>query len=186
MSDGIQFSINGLDELLAKFAGVSEEMSGSAANLAARDAAQYVAKQAWKRAMYLDDRESAEKIARNIYRPPNKFPGVRKKSKKFLPSDAVGYRVGVLGGAGGNRPTEDFADLPGGDTRHWRFLEFGSENNKATPFLRPALAESAQKVVAIFVKSYDERLEKAVKRRNRIIKKRTRFQNARRQFFGLD
>ena len=34
--------------------------------------------------------------------------------------------------------------LSGGDTRHWRWVEFGSANTIAVPFMRPALARNIQ------------------------------------------
>lgn len=57
-------------------------------------------------------------------------------------------RVGVLGGA--KAPAIQSGEFkgkgkgnPGGDTYYWRFLEFGTENMPAHPFMRPAQDNNA-------------------------------------------
>ena len=38
-----------------------------------------------------------------------------------------------------------------GDTRHWRYIEFGTEHNPAAPFMRPAFSSNVQAVTDRFV-----------------------------------
>jgi HK97 gp10 family phage protein len=188
MRDGIEFNIEGLDRLRAKFAGISEEMQGTGANAATRSAARLVARAAHAGALKLDDPKSAAEISMNIWKGKSSYPGVRKASKRYTKAGETKYRVGVLGGAGGTKKKNDpsFSALPGGDTRHWRFFEFGSENTEIQPFLRPALSKNTQEATNEFVKEFEAALDRAVRKRDKIVGARSRAQNLRRSFFGLD
>jgi len=188
MKDGIEFNIEGLDALRQKFSTVSAEMEGKGANAAAKAAARLIARAAHANAMRLDDEASPAEIAKNIWLGGAKYPGVRKKGKRYSPSDGVAYRVGVAGGAGGRskKNAPEFERLPGLDTRHWRFWEFGSENTPARPLLRAALNDNLRAATNEFVKEFDKALGRAVKKRDKLAAKRSRFQTSRRQFFGID
>lgn len=161
----LKFSLLGVEELKRKFSDVSDDMTKKGANAAARSAARLVAREAWKGANKIDDPKTAEDIAKNIWMGGAKYPGVKKNAKRYTPFDGVKYRVGVAGGAGGNLPSEAFNDLPGLDTRHWRYWEFGSENTPATPFLRPALSRNIGPAVNEFFKEFDKALARAVRKR---------------------
>jgi HK97 gp10 family phage protein len=52
------------------------------------------------------------------------------------------------------------ASLSGGDTRHWRYIEFGTESIAAQPFMRPALASNAERVAAAVMAELDKQLTK--------------------------
>jgi HK97 gp10 family phage protein len=73
------------------------------------------------------------------------------------------FRVGVMGGAGGRASAESLSGLPGGDTRHWRHLEFGTERTRAQPFMLPALEQNQQKVAAEFIDQYNRKLSRLLK-----------------------
>lgn len=65
-------------------------------------------------------------------------------------------RVGVRGGASFSDPNPP--ETSGGDTRHWRWVEFGSSHQPAIPFMRPALANNLEKVTTKFSESFSEAL----------------------------
>lgn len=99
-----------------------------------RDAARVNAKR-------IDDPTTAQQIAKNIV-----VKGGGPKREKQAGGPMV--RVGVLGGA---RDMSAYGELkgkgkanPGGDTWHWRLLEFGTSRFPATPFMRPAMNDRAQ------------------------------------------
>lgn len=182
MTDGVGFRLEGLDRLQKAFKGLDEEVSIKGANAAARAAARVIARAAHRNALKLDDPASAEQIARNIWVGGARYPGVRKKSKRRTPEGEVHYRVGVAGGArqyantAANRRSgkvgKTYATLgdknnPGGDTFYWRFLEFGTQNVKATPFLRPAAKQSEREAISVFIDEYEKGVKRAVKRAQR-------------------
>ena len=89
----------------------------------------------------IDDPETAEKIFKNI-----SVAGGKSRN-----SNEVVMRVGVRGGA--SFSNRNPPKLSGGDTRHWRWIEFGSSNNLAVPFMRPALSKNLNLITAKFVPS---------------------------------
>lgn len=188
MADGVEVRLTGLAELQRSMKTATKEMRDTAANAGARKAARHVAMEAYKGAQRIDDPESRADISQNIWQGGTKFPGVKKVGKRFTGSDAVKYRVGVAGGAGGNRKKNDphFNALPGGDTRHWRFWEFGSENTQARPFLRPALQQNRGAVMSAFVTEFKKGLQRAERKRAKAAAGRSRSQNFRRSLFGVD
>lgn len=156
MTDAVEFSITGLEELLGKLDEVSFDMKRKGGRFALRRAAQVIRDAAKEGAKRLDDPETAEDIAANVVE--------RWNGRLFKSTGNLGFRVGVLGGAGGSKTSEQLAGLPGKDTRHWRYLEFGSENNRATPFMRPALEQNISAATDTFVREYDKALAMAIKR----------------------
>ena len=104
----------------------------------------------------IDDPRSAEDIAANIVE--------RWGSRRFKRTGDLMFRVGVMGGAGGNKEASAFAGLPGGDTRHWRQLEFGNSNHDANPFMRPAADQAGQQAVDTFIKEYGKAIDRALRR----------------------
>ena len=53
--------------------------------------------------------------------------------------------------SGSNQHSKDASGNPGGDTRHWRYIELGTEHNPAVPFMRPAFSSNVQAVTDRFV-----------------------------------
>jgi len=91
----------------------------------------------------IDDPATKEKVFRNII--------TQESSKQSKREGGVVMRVGVRGGAGANQHSKDATGNPGGDTRHWRYIEFGTEHNPAAPFMRPAFSSNVQAVTDRFV-----------------------------------
>lgn len=160
--------ITGLDEVQAKLRQLGNQRKAkNAATRSSRKAMNIVKKAAVVNAKALDDKDSPEKIWKNIITKPGKTKGV----------DNVVMKVGVKGGAknygtnadnrranriGRTYQTQGSKANPGGDTWYWRFKEFGSATNDAEPFLRPALNNNMEAVQAEFTRAYKEELDKEI------------------------
>ena len=160
--------ITGLDEVQAKLRQLGNQRKAkNAAVRSSRKAMNIVKKAAVVNAKAFDDKDSPEKIWKNIVTKAGKTKGV----------DNVVMKVGVKGGAknygtnAGNRranrigrtyQTQGDKKNPGGDTWYWRFKEFGSATNSADPFLRPALNNNMDAVQAEFSRAYKEELDKEI------------------------
>ncbi|EPP3506178.1 HK97-gp10 family putative phage morphogenesis protein [Acinetobacter baumannii] len=145
----VDVKIEGLDEVLRKMKLLGDpRRTRNAATRAARKAMNVVRDAARQNAKAIDDPETVEKIWKNI-----KVSAGRMKDKS-----QVLMRVGVDGGASFSNPTPK--PTSGGDTRHFRWVEFGSAHQPATPFLRPALANNVQKVTDTFSQSFSAELDK--------------------------
>jgi len=145
MADDV--AIEGLDGVLDAMGKLTDKVQRKIVTAAARKGANVIRDRARSNAARVDDPQTPESIAKNIV--------TQAMSKRRVP-DGVGMRVGVLGGAKQykknktnerkGRVGESYAvgghkDNPGGDTFYWRFLEFGTADVKAEPFMRPAMEE---------------------------------------------
>ncbi|WP_333666021.1 HK97-gp10 family putative phage morphogenesis protein [Acinetobacter guillouiae] len=147
----IQFDIQGLDQLQSKLERLNNPRKvKSMVRKALRQAANIVRDAARNNAKLIDDPETREKIWKNI-----SVQGGKTRN----PSD-IKIRVGVRGGASFSNPNPP--NLSGGDTRHWRWVEFGSVNNPAAPFMRPALANNIQPVTDKFAQMLNDEIDKAL------------------------
>jgi HK97 gp10 family phage protein len=147
MSIGV--NIEGLDEVQEKLKRLANpRLMKNAARRSARKAMVIVRDSARANAKNLDDPETAEKIWKNI---------AIAAGKTRNPNEVV-MRVGVRGGASFSNPNPP--KTPGGDTRHWRFIEYPSSNNPGTPFMRPALQNNIQAVTDSFAKNFNTELDK--------------------------
>ncbi len=160
--------ITGLEEVQAKLRQLGNaKKAKNAATRASRKAMNIVKKAAVQNAKAIDDKDSPEKIWKNIITKAGKTKGV----------DGVVMKVGVKGGArkygtnadnrragrvGRRYQTQGDKKNPGGDTWYWRFEEFGTATNNAHPFLRPALNNNIDAVRAEFTRSYSEELDKEI------------------------
>lgn len=141
-----EFKIKGLEAAMAKLNAVSDAVKFKATRAAGTKAMRIVRDAARRGAATLDDPESASNIAKNI---------VTRYSKKASKREGgIVIQVGVQGGA---RPAKGRAD-----TGHWRLLEFGNVHNRATPFMRPALANNVGAVTDEFVKALEPAIDKAI------------------------
>lgn len=156
MADGVQFKIEGREAFFAKLDAIAYETKRKGGRSALRKAAMVVVNQAKENAMKLDDPATAANIAANIV--------ARWSTRRFKQTGDLMFRVGIQGGAGGNAKSESFDQLPGKDTRHWRYKEFGTEKMPAQPFFRRALAESISQVTDTFLTEYEKAIDRAIKR----------------------
>src|SRR5690554_7379421 len=154
---GITYTKEGLPELLGKLDTVTDDMKRKGGRFALRKAAQVIRDQARQNASKIDDPRSAADIEANIVE--------RWNGRLFKRTGRLGFRIGVQGGAGGNKPASAFAGLPGGDTRQaFRQQEFGNSNHAAQPFMRPAVDQAGQQAVDTFINEYSRALDRALRR----------------------
>ena len=149
----VELNIQGMDQLKRKLDQLSNpKKAKQIARKAARQAMNIVRDAARTNAKAIDDPETREKIHKNIVT----------QGGKSRNSNEIVIRVGVKGGAGRNQHSVSTAGLSGGDTRHFRYIEFGTSKIPATPFLRPSLSQNLDKVTTKFVQIFDAEITKAL------------------------
>lgn len=174
MADGFSVTMSGVDELVKKLEGLKYDARKKGGRFALRKAAQVIRNQARQNAQSLNDPETSATISKNITE--------RWGSKFNQRTGDLMFRVGIMGGVFGKlqgKTTGVYGDkftkatrkrgalggdLPGGDTRHWGYLEFGTEKMAARPFLRPAMAQSAQAATDTFIRDYSKAIDRALKK----------------------
>ena len=145
----VEFNIEGLDEVQEKLKRLANpRLMKNAARRSMRKAMAIVRDSARNAAKGIDDPQTSEKIWKNI---------AIAAGKTRNPNEVV-MRVGVRGGASFSNPNPP--NTSGGDTRHWRWLEFGSVHNPPTPFLRPALQNNIQAVTNSFAENFNKEIDK--------------------------
>ena len=145
----VEFNIQGLDEVQEKLKRLGNpRLIKNATRRSARKAMAIVRDSARGAAKGIDDPQTSEKIWKNI---------AIGAGKTRNPNEVV-MRVGVRGGASFSNPNPP--NTSGGDTRHWRWLEFGSVHNPPTPFLRPALQNNIQAVTNSFAENFNKEIDK--------------------------
>lgn len=155
MVDGVEFSITGLDSLLGKLESLTYDVKRKGGRTALRKAAQLVANKAKEGAERLDDTSTARSIAENI--------AIRWSSRRYNRTGELSFRVGVIGGAK-VKVKGNLDSGVGGITPHWRYLEFGTSNVHAQPFMRKALADNISAATDTFVTEYEKAIDRALKR----------------------
>lgn len=145
----VEFNIEGLDEVQGKLKRLGNpRLMKNAARRSARKAMAIVRDSARNAAKGIDDPQTSEKIWKNIAIAAGKTRN----------QNEVVMRVGVRGGASFSNPNPP--NTSGGDTRHWRWLEFGSVHNPPTPFMRPALQNNIQAVTNSFAENFNKEIDK--------------------------
>lgn len=133
--------IEGLDDVLANIEALADtKKTKRSAVKAARKALNVVKKEAVKNAKALDNKKSPNKIWKQI----------TIKSKKTKNKGEVILSLGMKGGS----------KKSNSDVYYWRFLEFGTVNSVAKPFLRPALYNNIAEVNTTFSTTLNEFLIK--------------------------
>lgn len=165
--------MEGVEALAKRLEGLKYDVAKKGGRFALRKAAQVVRDKARANAQALNDPETAAEISKNI---------TERWASKFNKSTGdLMFRVGILGGVFGKLQgdtTGVYGDKftkktrkkgaviggPGGDTRHWGYLEFGTEFAAARPFMRPAGEQSAQEATSVFIEQFDKALDRALKK----------------------
>ncbi|NWN92295.1 hypothetical protein HLV39_12415 [Marinobacter adhaerens] len=155
-SDGMSFDVSGMDEVLGRIDAVDYDIKRKGGRFALRKAAQVLRNQARENAERVDDPDTPEDISKNIVE--------RWSGRTFKKTGDMKFRVGVMGGAGGRKSASAQSALPGGDTRHFMCLEFGTEDAPAQPIFRPVAGQAGQQAVDEFAKQYDKAVARALKR----------------------
>ena len=156
----IEVNIEGLDEVQEKLKRLGNpRLMKNAARRSMRKAMAIVRDSARANAKALDDPQTAEKIWKNI---------AIAAGKTRNPSEVV-MRVGVRGGARIPYTNNDANRRSGrigksyqleGKVFYWRFLEFGTSRQPATPFMRPALQNNIQAVTNSFAENFNKEIDK--------------------------
>lgn len=146
------FKITGLEEVIERMKHIKGEMVSSDINIAAAAGGRVVKDAAIANAKLIDDPDTPEKIHENIALK------VRKPRGK---TDVVIAKVGVMGGAKSGKKEQ--TSNPGGDTRHWRQVEFGNSKNPAQPFMRRSLSENTEKATEAVVDSLRQTVDRLSK-----------------------
>lgn len=152
----LEVQLHGVEELRAKMRKLPEAIARRAMRRALRKGAAPIRVAARANAQRIDDPTTRDMISKNI---AIQSGSPRREQANGGPM----VRVGVMGGA---RPTPRGTEsgLPGGDTTHWRFVEFGTSEARAQPFMRPAMASSANAVFDTTLVAMDAEMEKEINR----------------------
>ncbi|WP_154927169.1 HK97-gp10 family putative phage morphogenesis protein [Klebsiella michiganensis] len=153
MADGVEYKLTGVDELLGKLESITDDMKRKGGRAALRKAANVIANRAKANTRRLDDPETGRSIADNI--------AVRWNGREFKRNGNLGFRIGVLHGAVLKRHPDKAKNAP---TPHWRLLEFGTENMRAQPIMRPAAENGAEEAMNTFVEEYGKSIDRAIAR----------------------
>ncbi|EPT3116085.1 TPA: HK97-gp10 family putative phage morphogenesis protein [Raoultella planticola ATCC 33531] len=153
MADGVEYKLTGVDELLGKLESITDDMKRKGGRAALRKAANVIANRAKANARRLDDPETGRSIADNI--------AVRWNGREFKRNGNLAFRIGVLHGAVLKRHPDKAKNAP---TPHWRLLEFGTENMRAQPIMRPAAENGAEEAMNTFVEEYGKTIDRAIAR----------------------
>jgi len=150
----VSFSLTGADEVLQRLQSLAVRTQKRSVKRAARKAMTIVRNAARKNAKAIDDPDTRERIFKNIVLQESGNAGRR--------VGGIVMKVGVKGGAGVNKHSTSRDHLSGGDTRHWRMVELGTVNNRATPFMRPALRDNIQQVTDTFMTELNNEISAAM------------------------
>jgi len=156
MSDGVQFSLTGLDSLLGKLDAVKHDVRYRGGRFALRKAAQVIRDQAKRNAERIDDPETGRVIADNI--------AERWGSRRFKNTGDLSFRIGVLTGSVRQMMRGNPDTGKGGATPHAMLVELGTEKSRAQPYLRPAADQAMHAAINTFVTEYEKALDRAIKR----------------------
>ena len=145
-----EFWIEGADAIIAKLKKLETKPARNAIRRALRKGAKPIRDAARNNAKRIDDPETREQIAKNITIAAG---GTRREKQEGGPV----MRVGVMGGA---RYRRGEMNNPGGNTTHWRYVEFGTSDTAAQPFMRPAGNEKAGAAFDATVSAMQTELDK--------------------------
>ncbi|MGP9696221.1 HK97-gp10 family putative phage morphogenesis protein [Halomonas sp. AOP27-A1-34] len=164
MTDPAALNVDGLEPLLARMDNISFDLRKKGGRFAMRKAANLIRDKARDNAAGVDDPATPAEIFKNVV--------VRFSPKDFKRNGDLVFRVGVLGGASGYAAASGEVkgkgkNNPGGDTFYWRFLEFGTINAPAQPFMRRALSENIQAATDEFITQYNRSLDRALRKQAR-------------------
>lgn len=151
MADGVEYKLTGVDELLGKLDSITDDMKRKGGRAALRKAANVIANRAKANARRLDDLETGRSIADNI--------AVRWNGREFKRNGNLAFRIGVLHGAVLKKHPDKAKNAP---TPYWRLLEFGTENMRAQPIMRPAAENGAEEAMNTFVEEYGKSIDRAI------------------------
>lgn len=137
--------LEGLDGVLKNMRNLEEKVQRKHVWGATMAGAKVIERAAKSNAQGINDPSTPSSIA--------PFIKSRRAGKMAKKAGGAAYRVGVVGGAKGN-----LRNPP----QYWRHVEFGTEDTRAQPFLRPAM-NKASEVYSAIANSLSERIKKEIK-----------------------
>lgn len=155
MASSASFRLQGVASTVEKMRGLAPKLQKKGLRKAAREAMNIIREDVKARAKALDDPDTKEKIWKNVI--------TQEATKQSRREGGVVMRVGVRGGAGANQHSKDASGNPGGDTRHWRYIEFGTQFTPPAPFMRPAFSQNVGAVTDQFVTSLSREIDAALR-----------------------
>lgn len=151
MSNKVQFSLIGFEEIRKKLQMLNQEVRFKASRAALRRTAGIVVRAAKQNAQTVDDPKTGRRIADNIV--------LRFGSKVFNRTGKQLYRIGVntrwTNVQTGN-PDEGYK----GNTPHWHLVEFGTKRSRERQYMRPALRNNVNNVINKFAKEIEKEIDK--------------------------
>ena len=137
--------MEGLDEVLENIKKLSNpKKTRSLATKAARKAMNILRKEVATRAKAIDDKDTSNKVWKNV----------KTKVKKTKNKQEIIMQVGLAGGA--KKPSGGAID----STWYWRFVELGTVNSPANPFMRTAFYNNLNVIEDEFTKIFSEEIQK--------------------------
>lgn len=137
--------MQGLDEVLENIKRLGNpKKAKSAATKAARRAMNILRKDVATRAKAIDDKDTTTKVWKNV----------KTKAKRSRDKEEIIMQVGLAGGA--KKPTGQVID----STWYWRFVELGTVNSPANPFMRSAFSDNRNTIEEEFTKVFSEEILK--------------------------
>lgn len=167
MADGLEFKFPDIGDLTERMAELNVKVQKRIARRATMVGIRVLRDDIRARAKGLDDPATKEAIHKNV-----RIQASRSLSRS---QGGVAVRLGVLGGAksytnnrlnrrkqraGKQYSTDGSSKNPGGDTFHWRFLEFGTSKMPAKPIFRPALAQKGDQAIQAAINAMLEDIQK--------------------------
>lgn len=153
MADGVSFKLEGIELLLGRLDTLSDDLKTKGGRAALRKAGNVIVAKAKANASRIDDPGTGRSIVDNI--------AMRWNGRLYKQTGNLGFRVGVMYGAKLKNHPSLTKNSP---TPHWRLIEFGTENMRAQPFMRPAADSSINQVVATFTSEYGLAIDRAIAR----------------------
>lgn len=144
MANSFKVSIKGGKELAKELSKLTEKDMRSDLRVASRAAMKPVEKKAQASAKAFDDSDTPIEVWRNI----------TTRSRWDKRTQAQVTSVGVQGGARYRKKPTQEAPF------YWRYIETGTEHQRAQPFLMPALQDNTEKVLSDLVSSLSKRITK--------------------------
>lgn len=140
------------DALIKKIRQLPVRLGNNAGRRALRKGANVIRDAARINARAIDDPETREQIFKNV----SVSGGGRRRERRM---GGPMMRVGIRGGAR-HRKGDRLDGLPGGNTTHWRWVEFGTSQVPARPFMRPAMNEKANAALSAVAADLPKQLDK--------------------------
>lgn len=153
MADGVELTLTGMESLLGKLGAISTDLKQKGGRSSLRKAANIIAEKAKVNAQRVDDPVTGRSIADNI--------AVRWDPKYFKRTGDLKFKIGVLHGAVLQDHPDKASNAP---TPHWRLIEFGTENMRAQPIMRPAAENNVTEVINTFASEYEKAIDRGIAR----------------------